>query len=184
MPTASAPPTTRYAFNRRNTKHGFGFYDKKADAQAIGEELDALIDERNEHVTHEEVLARARKRDSAMHDVFTWSDPDAAEKWRRREAKSLISHIHIQKNKRVTKTRAFVFVNHPEHGGKRVLLSHRSAWGRTEFREQVTEQGVKYLRRTLKFFSDTYGRNPALSRLAKDATSLRKRVEREHMAAL
>jgi len=169
-------PSTKYAL--RMTMH------RELDAQAVGEFLDALIDDRKEHVTAEEIVAAARKRDCPLHEGFTWNDPEAAEKWRRHEAKSLVKNLMVQKNGEVSRTRAFVYVAHPEHDGKRVLLSMQSALARPEFRDQVKAQVVRRLQRSLTYYSNLFGANRQLRALAKDLARLQKKAERELAEAL
>lgn len=169
---------TRYAFK------GYKQNDKHVDAQAIGECLDALIDEKNEHVTPEEIVAAARDKQSPLHGLFTWPENEAADKWRRKEAKNVTNTLHLAKEGKPSKTRAFVYIHHPEHDGKKVLLSTRSAMARPEMREQVIEQAVKALKRSLTFWASAYGGNAELRSLAKDVKALQRRVEREMMATI
>jgi len=169
-------PKQRYAF--RIPKYG------DADAQEIGDCIDRLIEDKNEHVTHDELIAAARKADSPLRPCFTFDDAVAAEKWRKKEAKDLIKNLHQEKDGRITRTQAFEYINHPEHGGKRVLLNHRSAVARPEMLEQLEERGVKRLQRDLTYFAETFGANPRLRSLARDAKKLRERVRRELLATV
>ncbi|HKW13081.1 MAG TPA: hypothetical protein VJS69_01205 [Candidatus Krumholzibacteria bacterium] len=170
-------PQTRYALRIA------GMYPD-ADPQAIGEEIEQLIVDKKEHVTEEEIIAAARKHTSPMHAFITWDQEAAAHKQNKREAKRILTHLVLEKDDKPTKTRGFVFVHHPDHGGKRVLLSHRSAMGRTEFREQVIEQAVRSLQRSLTYWGQAYGGNPAFRALAKDVKQLQKKAERELLQAL
>lgn len=169
----------------RNQKYAFRMTMHRAlDAQAVGEFLDALIDERKEHVTSEEIVAAARKRDCPLHEGFTWDENDAADKWRRGEAKTLVKNLMIARNDKPTRTRAFVYVHHPEHAGKKVLLTTRSAMARPELREQIVEEAVKSLQRSLSYWAAAYGSHPSMRRLAKNVDVLRKRAERELLVAV
>ena len=161
----------RYAF--RIPKYG------DADPQEIGDRIDELIDEKNEHVTSDELVADGRKSTSPLRVCFTYDDAVAAEKWRRKEAKDLIKNLHTEKNGEITKTRAFEYVAHPEFGGKRVLLSHRSAVARPEFREQLEDRILRRTQRELTYFIDSFGGNPASRALVRDAAKLRKQIQRE-----
>jgi len=169
-------PKQRYAF--RIPKYG------DADAQEIGDFIDQLIEAKNEHVTHEELIAAARKADSPLKPCFTFDDAVAAEKWRKKEAKDLIKNLHTEKNGRITRTQAFEYINHPEHGGKRVLLNHQSAVVRPEMLEQLEDRGVKRFQRDLSYFIDLFGENPRLRALAKDAKKLKAKVRRELLATI
>src|SRR5262247_3025932 len=157
----------RYAFHSP-------YYGPEADAQAIGER----IDEKQEHVTGEELVAEARKRESPLRPCFTFDDVVAADKWRKKEARDLIKKLHNETNGEPTKTRAFEYVHHPEHGGKRVLLSHRSCTARPEFREQLQERELRSARRRLRTLAENLESNPLLRPFAKDIAALRKKIER------
>ena len=83
----------RYAFKMA------GMYESlEVDPQAVGEELEALIDGKNEHVTPDEIIAAARKRESAMNRAFTWDQEEAAFNWNRRQAKQLTNHLVLEKD--------------------------------------------------------------------------------------
>lgn len=172
-------PKTRYAFKMAEM-----YEHLELDAQMVGEELEALIEERNEHVTTDEIIAAARKPTSAMHNAMTWDQESAAGKWNNKEARQLTRHLVIEKNGKASKTRAFVYINHPEHHGKRVLLTTRSAMARPEMREQVIEQAVRSLQRSLTFWGHAYGGNASLRALAKDVNRLKQRAERELLQAV
>jgi hypothetical protein len=151
------------------------------DAQKIGEHIDALIDQSHEHVGADEILADARKASSPTHRAFEWDESEAAEKYRRRQARGLVNQLVVAKHGKATKTRAFVYVSHPEHEGKHVYLNVRSAMGRPEFREQVIQQAVNSLTRWLNFYGPQLGRRTSL---LKDVDRLKAKIERELMAAI
>jgi hypothetical protein len=46
-------------------------------------------------LTAEEVLSQAQKKNSALHDFFTWDDSVAAEKYRLQQARILINEVKI-----------------------------------------------------------------------------------------
>lgn len=171
----------------RSVKYAFQFSVHRKgcdplDPQAVGAFLDALIDERREHVTVEEIKAAARKRDCPLHDGLTWDDLEAAEKWRSHEAKSIMRNLMVEKHGKRTRTRAFVHVAHPDHGGKRVYLSMQSALARPEFREQVKQQIVRRWQRSLGFYSDVFAGDRVFARIAKDVEKLMRKAERDFMA--
>jgi len=169
----------KYAFKLPRWYENF-----EVDPQQIGEELETLIDAKNEHVTPDEIIAQARRRESAMNRLFTWDQEEAAFKWNKKEARQLTNHLMLEKDGKASKTRAFVYVHHPEHGGKKVLLSTRSAMTRPEMREQVIEQAVRMLQRSLNFWGSMYGGNPSLRRLAKNVKRLHSQAERELLQAI
>ena len=170
-------PKTQYAFK-------INLYGPDVDPQVVGEFIETLIDAKNEHVTHEEIIAAARKSDSPLKPCFTFNDSEAGEKWRKKEASVLVKNLHTAKDGKATRTRAFVYVHHPEHEGKRVLLTTRSAMVRPEMREQVIEQAVRSLQRSLTFWGNAYGGDRRLRALAKDVEKLKKRAERELFQAI
>jgi hypothetical protein len=151
------------------------------DPQTIGDHIDGLIDRSNEHVGTDEILADARKTSSPMHKAFEWDENKAAERFRHKQAKALLGNLVVEKNGQPTKTRAFVYVAHPEHDGKHVYLNVKSAMGRPEFREQVVQQAVNSLNRWLNFYGPQLGRRSAL---IKDVDRLKAKITRELMAVL
>jgi hypothetical protein len=150
----------------------------------MGEFLEELIDTKREHVTADEIVAAGRKTDSPIRDCFTWDENEAANKQRKREAGELVKNLHLAKDGEKLRTRAFVYVHHPEHDGRRVLLSTRSAMARPEFREQIIEQAVRALQRSLTYWGHAYGGNASMRSLAKDVERLKKRAERELLQAI
>jgi len=160
-----------------------GLFGDDPDAQAIGDAIDALIDEKNEHVTGDEIVAAARKHDSPMRGCFTWDDAEAAHKWRKKEARNMIAMLVHEKDGKPTRTRAFCYLHHPEHGGKKVLLSTRSALSRAGFREELKEQQLRALQRKLQNWNAAVGGNKSMRGLAKHVNRLMKQVERELMIA-
>lgn len=71
---------------------GARFTDEEA--QKIGPELEQ-IEERHGKLTPDVILAEARKKKSYLHRFFDWSDSLAAEKWRKHQARQLISHVRV-----------------------------------------------------------------------------------------
>src|SRR5262245_18513400 len=158
-----------------------------ADPQAIGEEIEALIDTKQEHVTHEELIAAGRSRASALNACFTFDEVLAGEKYRKVEARRLTTQLHLADKKdpdKASRTRAFIYVKHPGHEGKRVLLSMRSAMGRSDFRGQAIEHSVNPVQRQLDYWPANFGADARLRRLVKDVAKLRKRAERELLQAI
>jgi len=95
--------------------------------------------------------------------------------------------LHLADKKdpdKASRTRAFIYVKHPGHDDKRVLLSMRSAMARSEFRGQAIEHAVRQLQRSLAFWTANFGADARLRRLVKDVEKLRKRAERELLQAI
>lgn len=162
------------------TKYALQYWTlKDADPQLIGEFLEALIDEKNEHVTAEEIIAAAKRSDSPLHPCFLWDDPEAAHRFRKSQARRLVKHLFVQKAGEPTRTRAFYYVRHPEHGTKKVLMATRSAMARPEMREQIIEQAVASVQRMAKNWQERYGTIGALRGLKRDLDKLKDKAEKE-----
>lgn len=69
------------------------------DAQTIGEALDRLARHLGGEVTSEAVLDEARDIQSPLHDAFDWDDSEAAEKYRRLEARWLLRRVVVIRSK-------------------------------------------------------------------------------------
>jgi hypothetical protein len=151
----------------------------KLDAQEVGMRLEELSEKHKEHLTHEEILADARKASSPLHDAFEWDENKAAEGFRRRQAMILMRQLVTVKGSKETKTKAFVYVRHLEHGRK-VFLSTRSALMRPEYKEQVLAQAVSAFNR----WASRWGGDRRLVAVKKDIDKLRAKLERELMASL
>lgn len=73
----------------------------KADPQKCYEELPDVV-------TPENVLEVAKNKDTELHKCFTWTDSEAAHKWRLREARQLIQLFVVKTEKQeVYKPRIF-----------------------------------------------------------------------------
>lgn len=92
--------TNRYGFNASAVEADtFGATVEKL--RASGEEVDA-----------DAVLRAARAKSSPIHDLFTWDDTVAGEKWRRREAtQALVALVVVQEDGE--EHRALVFTPAP-----------------------------------------------------------------------
>lgn len=69
-------------------------YRPKADAQAVGEELER-IRQRDGSITVDSALNEARSIHSPLHPLCTWDDDIAAENWRRDEIRRAIRSIKV-----------------------------------------------------------------------------------------
>lgn len=147
------------------------------DPQVAGEHFDALIEKYNEHLTPDEILADARSSRSPLHKGFEWDDAIAAEKHRKRTAKTMVQNLVPLKNGKKQRTRAFVFVHHDKHGRK-VFINVRSAMGRPDMRDQVIAASLKQLERWI----GAYGGQVEMRFVAKSVDRLRRRIQAELMA--
>lgn len=90
------------------------------------------------------VVDEARAEDSYLHNAFNWDDSDAAEKFRKIQARLLMTAVKVHVNG--SKTGAFVNVrvivdNTPTRG----YISTTRAISDQEMRKQLFEQAVKEL---------------------------------------
>lgn len=149
------------------------------DPQEAGDHLETLIDKHKERLGYEEIVADARGARSPLHAYFEWDNSAAAEKHRMRQAQILTRSLFTKPTGKKKGTRAFVFVNHPDHDGKRVLLTMHSAMRRPEMRDQVLERAVRE-------FENWYSRYSGYAQLRRSKTvmeRLRKRLQAELLAA-
>jgi len=157
-----------------------GLYQNKVDPQAVGEHIEDLIAKKNGYLTNEDLVTAARSTSSPMYYCYTWNDAEAAEKQRKREAKNLIKVLRIEKGEKTTE--AFEYVHHPEHGGKRVLMSHRSVAANQWALEEVSMRDARHVQTQLKTFIKNWGGTPEMKDLVKDMKKLQKKIEREFLA--
>jgi hypothetical protein len=71
-----------------------GFEKTPESARAVKEELDRLKGNRGS-LAADDVLDAARDPSSPMHGAFTWDDSEAAELWRREQARELIRAVRV-----------------------------------------------------------------------------------------
>jgi len=159
-----------------------GMLDKTLDAQATGEYLESLVEKYNSKLTVDEVIADAKTRTSPLHKGLTWDDPVAADKWRRKEAKTLLNALTIKdpkaKKKNMGKTRAFVFVHVPGYDRK-VWMPLKTAMQDAELKAQVIETALHQLTRWMT----NWGGRRELGFVAREVERLRKKIEVEYMTA-
>ncbi len=87
-----------------------GLYD--IPAQAAGEELDRIYEEKGE-LQARDVVNESRPETAPLHSLFEWNDPKAAELYRQQQARNIISCIvTVQDSEKSgpTQVRAFVHV--------------------------------------------------------------------------
>jgi len=85
----------------------------------------------------DDVLEEARKKDSVLHRHFEWDDSEAAEQYRRQQARALIQRCRIQLlETEPIKIRAFVSLpTDREHGGGYRLITEVA--GDTYLKEEM-----------------------------------------------
>lgn len=83
----------------------FGARNVRLDPQRIGEELQELY-EREGVLTHNMVTEHARSRRTECHKAFEWNDVEAADRWRKDQARKLIGGVRVRRGGKMVK--AFV----------------------------------------------------------------------------
>jgi hypothetical protein len=82
-------------------------------AQAVGQEINCLIEKHNGHIQPKAIVNAARPKSSPLHKCFDWNDRTAAEKYRQEQAKYLLRAIVVvekPENSEPLLVRAFVSV--------------------------------------------------------------------------
>lgn len=123
-------------------------------ADVAGAALDAIARENDGAVMPATVVARSKRRDAPLHEVFEWDDTAAAEQYRLSQAyyliRSLVVKVQAFPDKEPIETRAYVAV-HPGTGQedvpatRRVYVKVDVAMQQREMREQVLTQALKDL---------------------------------------
>ena len=103
-------------------RNGDGFFGKKADPQRVAEEIIEI----GETATPDQIVERARDEKSELHKLFTWDDTEAAEKWRKQEARQITYHLIIKETVREDLPPARVF-SITETGYKQTNLIFRKS---------------------------------------------------------
>lgn len=85
-----------------------------ASAEQAHNAFEAIRD-RNGKLTPAAVVDEARPTDSILHPDFEWDDAEAAEKYRRHQARQMISALCIVQEETNTPVRAFINVKQPQN---------------------------------------------------------------------
>lgn len=73
-------------------REGFGAFYKNVDPNKVAEEIISLGDD----TKPDDIVNAARNGDSELHKCFTWDDTEAAEKYRKYEARQLMYRLVIK----------------------------------------------------------------------------------------
>lgn len=91
-----------------------GFFEKKADAQEVGERLEALKQRKaDKRITASDVVQDAVKKVSPLHPLFEWSDNEAANLYREQQARHVLGAlvtVSVERNREPQESRVFVSV--------------------------------------------------------------------------
>lgn len=67
----------------------------KADPNAVGAEIERLLEEHHQQLGAADVVGAARSPLSPMHSIFEWDDTEAAKEYRLEQARRLLRHISV-----------------------------------------------------------------------------------------
>lgn len=70
-----------------------------ADAQKVAKEIMSIGDS----ATPEQIVEKAKKKNTELHKCFTWDDGEAANKWRLHEARQIVCHLMVKNEDRKEK---------------------------------------------------------------------------------
>lgn len=97
---------------------GYEFKFHGADAQKVYEEIKGI----GPSATPEQIVDKGRDKKTELHRCFTWDDAEAAEKWRKEEARAITHHLRIRKeDQEEVKTMPRIFVKTAESEGYRSI---------------------------------------------------------------
>lgn len=128
------------------------------DAQAAGESLERLREDRGGRLTPDDVVISARPRRSPLHDAFEWDDSVAAKAHRLNQARYLLRSVEVvirsdgYSGPR-RQSRAFVVVS-GNGDGDRSYTSVEVAMSSKPLRQQVLAQAWKELEEWRKRYED------------------------------
>lgn len=127
------------------------------DPDAAWAEIQSIQEDNRGIASPKAIVARARDPRNPLHPAFTWPDNEAAEKWRRYEARQLVRALRIHFEANGAPSPALVNVRLER--GSRGYMNTDQALERLDLRAQV-------LREALKLYLALARRFSALSELA------------------
>ena len=168
------------AFVSKKYSYKKGVLNRGVSAQTVGEVLEG-IEAQGDEITPQAFLDASRSEESPTHNIFTWDDSVASEKWRFHEAQTIINsveyeiipvkqeisevEVEIVKSETVAKSTAFVNVNPKKFGTRAHYVPLETAMSNVTFRNQVLENALA----ELNSFKNKYSR---LSELAEVFTAI------------
>lgn len=158
---------------------GAGFTDEEA--EKIGPILEA-IEERSGSVTPENVIAEAQKKKSYLHKFFDWADSEAALKWRKHQARQLVSHVRIviiddDGETRKAWENVRISIEPEEEKEERGYISCDQIDKNEFFRQQVIERSLKELETWLGKYRPYKELNIVAGSIEAGINSLRKKYK-------
>jgi hypothetical protein len=122
--------------------------------QVVGEELERIREARGS-LTPEIVLEEATAEESPLHGAFTWSDDEAARRYRIHEARRIVTSIRVLNGPAAKPSPAFISVRTPERGREYLPIS--TALSEHELKVRVlaeAKQMVETLERRWSHFAE------------------------------
>lgn len=120
----------------------------KANAQKIGEELQAITDANKGRLTPKDVVERARNPRNTLHKHFEWDDAKAADAHRLEQARELIRVVRVEDEAHSEPVRAFLSLQ--DNG-----VAYRSV-GEVQSSPALQEIVLKQALRDLRAFEQRY----------------------------
>lgn len=97
---------------------GYEFKFHGANPQKVYEEIKGI----GPSATPEQIVDKGRDENTELHLCFTWDDEEAAEKWRKEEARSITHHLRIRREETEdNKPMPRIFVKTTESEGYRSI---------------------------------------------------------------
>ena len=123
-----------------------GAHFSQTNAQIYGECLDEIAMKKNGTIKPKDVVEKAGKKSSPLHDYFDWDNNSAGEKYRLHQARNLINSITviIKYDHKEKEQKAFFSVNespNEEDVNKTYVVMER-VMTEPELRKQVLERAV------------------------------------------
>ena len=146
----------------------------KGDAQAIGEFLEGL--RKSKGLTADTVLDAARNPKSVLHPYFNWNDTEAAEQYRKEQARGLIRSITVRvvEMESAAPVRAWAAIGTKEERYVGVV----EAMSQPVLRQQLLDSAL----RELAAFQAKYQHLSELKELFLAAATVQKRAARKKAA--
>lgn len=145
--------------------------EKKLPAQVAGDTLETLQQENGGRLTPRVVVDAARPIDAALHPVFEWDDPKAADLYREDQARHIIGAIRIvqpKKDPREAPQMFHAYVSLMEDVGGEKQRAYVPV-ARMFADEELLKQAIEQAAAELRAFEDRYREFDAIARAARQA---------------
>jgi hypothetical protein len=122
-------------------------YSCGVDAQVAGEELECIRSFHGGELRPGDVVDSARDPRSRLHPVFTWDNTEAAESWRKHEARQLISSVRVvvRALDRPQPQRQIAYVSVPQPDKGRAYLPAKVVMSDEVLRQRALDEALRQL---------------------------------------